>query len=104
MFTRAGSDCRQSQTGERENRRAPTRASNAVSYSHRNGVRTKSITKRALAMHPEDVWTRAAQLVLVLLILVIAMPPVPQSISSGDNFLQGHHATAYHLTLGLTLV
>jgi hypothetical protein len=55
-------------------------------------------------MHPEDVWTRAARLVLVLLILLIAVTPVTQSIWSGDNFLQGHDDTEYTLLLGLTLV
>jgi hypothetical protein len=54
-------------------------------------------------MHPEDVWTRAAQLVLVLLILLIAVTPVTQSIWSGDNFLQGHDDTEYSLLLGLTI-
>ena len=53
-------------------------------------------------MHPEDVWTRAARLVLVLLILLIAITPVTQSIWSGDNFLQGHDDTEYSLVLGLT--
>jgi hypothetical protein len=53
-------------------------------------------------MHPEDVWTRAARLVLVLLILLIAITPLTQSIWSGDNFLQGHDDTEYTLLLGLT--
>ncbi len=55
-------------------------------------------------MHPEDVWTRAARLVLVLLILLIAVTPLTQSIWSGDNFLQGHDDTEYSLLLGLTFV
>ena len=91
---------------EREDRPArdsvSERASDAVSYSHRNGVRTKAITKRALLMHPEDVWTRAARLVIVLLILLITITPVTQSVWSGDNFLQGHDDTEYSLLLGLT--
>jgi len=55
-------------------------------------------------MHPEDVWTRAARFVLVLLILLIAITPVTQSIWSGDNFLQGHNDTEYTLLLVLTFV
>jgi membrane protease YdiL (CAAX protease family) len=55
-------------------------------------------------MHPEDVWTRAARFVLVLLILLIAITPVTQSIWSGDNFLQGHDDTEYTLLLVLTFV
>lgn len=55
-------------------------------------------------MHPEDIWARAARLVLVLLILLIAITPVTQSIWSGDNFLQGHDDTEYSLALVLTFV
>jgi hypothetical protein len=55
-------------------------------------------------MHPENIWSRAARLVLVLLILLIAITPVTQSIWSGDNFLQGNDDTEYSLALGLTFV
>jgi|ERR1700733_186928 len=55
-------------------------------------------------MHPEDIWTSAARLVLVLLIMLIAITPVTQSIWSGDNFLQGHDDTEYSLALVLTFV
>ena len=55
-------------------------------------------------MHPEDIWARAARLVLVLLILLIAITPVTQSIWSGDNFLLGRDDTEYNLALGLTFV
>jgi hypothetical protein len=75
-----------------------------VSYSHRDDVRTKGITKRALPTLPDTFWMRAAQLVLILLILLIALTPVTQSIWSGDNFLQGHDDTEYTLLLLLTFV
>jgi hypothetical protein len=80
------------------------RGSDAVSYRHRDDVRTKAITKRALLTLPDTFWMSAAQLVLVLSILLIALTPVTQSIWSGDNFLQGHDDTEFSLFLGFTLV